>query len=124
MLCAKNGALPGRDFRFTEEVLEQIDRGIPTEQSLAVMRESGIDYLIGTPRKLLDEFQCELVDKDWQQVNESVDVKYLEKEGECYVLARSKSRMAKERAISKRKLRRYLDGLAKLQKTIATEIVL
>jgi hypothetical protein len=26
-------------------------------------------------------------------------VKYLEKEGECYVLARSKSRMAKERAI-------------------------
>ena len=93
-----------------------MDRGIPTEQALAAMRESGIHYLVGTPRKLLEEFQGELFDKDWQQVNESVYVKYLEKEGECYVLARSTSRMAKERAIRKRKLRRYVDGLARLQK--------
>ena len=93
-----------------------MDRGIPTEQSLTAMRESGIDYLVGTPRKLLDEFQGELIDKDWQRVNESVYVKHLEKEGECYVLALSKSRMEKERAIRKRKLRRYLDGLARLQK--------
>ena len=63
-----------------------MDRGIPTEQTLAAMRELGIDYLVGTPRKLLDEFQCELVDQDWQQVNESVRVKHLEKEGECYSL--------------------------------------
>ena len=92
-----------------------MDRGIPTEQTLAAMRELGIDYLVGTPRKLLDEFQCELVDQDWQQVNESVRVKHLEKEGECYVLACSKSRMMKERAIRQRKLRRYLEGLRKLQ---------
>ena len=92
-----------------------MDRGIPTEQALSAMRESRIDYLVGTPRKLLDKFQGELLDQDWQQVNESVVVKYLEKEGECYVLACSKSRLAKERAIRKRKLRRYLDGLAKLQ---------
>ena len=92
-----------------------MDRGIPTEQALSAMRESRIDYLVGTPRKLLDDFQGELLDQDWQQVNESVVVKYLEKEGECYVLACSKSRLAKERAIRKRKLRRYLDGLAKLQ---------
>jgi len=93
-----------------------MDRGIPTEQSLAAMRESGIDYLVGTPRKLLDEFESELIDKDWREVNESVYVKHIEREGECYVLALSKSRMAKERAIRKRKLRRYLDGLTKLQK--------
>jgi transposase len=93
-----------------------MDRGIPTEPSLKVMRESGIDYLVGTPRRLLDEFQNELLVQNWQQVNESVCVKYLEKEGECYVLALSKSRMAKERAIRKRKLRNYLDGLDKLRK--------
>jgi transposase len=93
-----------------------MDRGIPTEQALAAMRESGVDYLVGTPRKLLEEFQGELMNKNWQQVNESVYVKHLRKEGECYVLALSKSRMSKERAIRKRKLRRYLDGLAKLQK--------
>jgi hypothetical protein len=26
----------------------------------------GIDYLVGTPRRLLDKFQCELIDQDWQ----------------------------------------------------------
>lgn len=93
-----------------------MDRGIPTEHSLAAMRESGIDYLVGTPRKLLDEFQKELIDKEWQQVNESVRVKHLEKDGECYVLACSKNRMMKERAMRKRKLRHYLDGLSKLQR--------
>ena len=93
-----------------------MDRGIPTEQTLAMMREAGIDYLVGTPRRMLDEFQSELAEKDWQQANESVSVKYLEKDGECYVLARSKSRLAKERAMRQRKLRNYLDGLRKLQK--------
>ena len=92
-----------------------MDRGIPTEASLAAMRELGIDYLVGTPRRLLDKFQCEWIDQDWQQVNESVRVKHIEKEGECYVLACSKSRMMKERAMRHRKLRRYLEGLRKLQ---------
>jgi len=93
-----------------------MDRGIPTEHSLAAMRQSGVDYLVGTPRRLLDEFQNELIDQDWQRVNESVRVKHFEKEDECYVLASSKSRMMKERAMRKRKLRKYLDGLAKLKK--------
>jgi len=93
-----------------------MDRGIPTESSLAAMRTSGIDYLVGTPRRLLDEFQNELVDQGWEQVNDSVRVKHLEKDGECYVLARSTSRMMKERAMRKRKLRHYLEGLGKLRR--------
>lgn len=93
-----------------------MDRGIPTEHSLAAMRQSGIGYLVGTPRRLLDEFQDKLIGQDWQHVNESVRVKHLEKNGECYVLACSKSRMMKERAMRKRKLRKYLEGLAKLKK--------
>ena len=92
-----------------------MDRGIPTERSLAVMRESEIDYLVGTPRRLLDEFQGELSEKDWQQVNDSVRVKYIKKDGEYYVLARSEARMAKERAMRKRKLRRFIEGLRKLK---------
>ena len=92
-----------------------MDRGIPTEHSLAVMRESGIDYLVGTPRRLLDEFQSELSERNWQQVNRSVRVKHIETDGECYVLARSEARLVKERAIRKRKLRKYLDGLKKLK---------
>jgi len=93
-----------------------MDRGIPTERSLAAMRQSCVDYLVGTPRRLMDEFQDELIDQDWQHVNESVRVKHLEADGECYVLACSKSRMMKERAMRKRKLRKYMDGLAKLKR--------
>jgi hypothetical protein len=44
-----------------------------------------------------------------------VRVKHIEKDGECYVLACSKSRMMKERAMRHRKLRRYLEGLRKCQ---------
>jgi len=92
-----------------------MDRGIPTESVLDYMRENEIDYLVGTPRKLLDEFQKELAVKDWHDVNDSVRIKYVEKDGECYVLARSKDRMAKERSMRKRKLRNYLEGLEKLK---------
>ncbi|MBN1766065.1 MAG: IS1634 family transposase [Sedimentisphaerales bacterium] len=93
-----------------------MDRGIPTEATLEYMRHNDIGYLVGTPRKLLDEFQQKLSVKDWQDVNDNVRIKHLDKDGECYILARSKSRKAKERAIRQRKLRRYLDGLEKLRK--------
>ncbi len=93
-----------------------MDRGIPTEESLSLMRETGVEYLVGTPRKLLDEFQPQLLEVDWQEVNESVRVKTVTDQGETYVLACSQSRRAKERAMRKRKIRDYLTGLEKLQK--------
>lgn len=92
-----------------------MDRGIPTEAVLEYMRDNDIGYLVGTPRKLLDEFQKELSVKNWHDVTDSVRIKYIDKEGECYVLAQSKDRMAKERAMRKRKLRNYLEGLEKLK---------
>lgn len=92
-----------------------MDRGIPTEATLKFMRKNNISYLVGTPRRQLDDYSSELSEKDWEQVNSSVHVKYIEKEGECYVLARSRDRMQKERAMRKRKLRKYLDGLEKLK---------
>ena len=55
----------------------------------------------------LDEFQERLLDVDWQPANESVRVKYVTDLDETYVLACSKSRMAKECAMRKRKLRAY-----------------
>ena len=109
-LLAKIESMYGKSRR-----LWLMDRGIPTEAVLADMRRSGIDYLVGTPRNMLDHFQKELSLQDWQNVNDSVRVKHLEKDGENYVLARSKSRMAKERAMRKRKLRNYLEGLEKLK---------
>jgi hypothetical protein len=93
-----------------------MDRGIPKEETLAVMRNSGVDYLVGTPRKLLDSFEESLLNTPWHQARTDVHVKSIKAEGETYVLAKSKARMQKERGIRHRKLRQYLSGLAKLAK--------
>jgi len=93
-----------------------MDRGIPTEDVLSQMREEGIQYLVGTPRAMLDKFQDKLIDLDWKQANDNVEVKLLAEDNELYVMAKSKDRRAKERAMRKYRLRRYLAGLARLRK--------
>jgi len=93
-----------------------MDRRIPTEQTLSQMRDENIQYLVGTPRATLNKFEDRLVDLDWKQANDNVAVKLLAEDNELYVLAKSKDRRAKERAIRKYKLRKYLHGLAKLRK--------
>ena len=93
-----------------------MDRGIPTEQVLSDMRDEGIHYLVGTPRAMLNKLQDRLVDLDWKQANENIVVKLLVDDNELYVLAKSRDRRAKEQAIRKHKLRKYLRGLATLRK--------
>jgi transposase len=93
-----------------------MDRGIPKEDTLNLMRNTGVNYLVGTPRKLLESFEQSLLQTQWQQARGEVYVKSIKDQGETYVLAKSKARMQKERAIRHRKLRTYLRGLGKLQK--------
>ncbi len=93
-----------------------MDRGIPTEDVLAQMRDENIQYLVGTPRVMLNKLEGKLLDVDWKQANDNVAVKLLAQDNELYVLAKSKDRKAKERAIRKYKLRKYLLGLEKLRK--------
>jgi hypothetical protein len=52
----------------------------------------------------LSQFEAELCTRDWQKIRKSVEVKCVEREGQSYVLARSKQRRAKERAIRRRQL--------------------
>jgi transposase len=92
-----------------------MDRGIPTEDVLSQMRDENIHYLVGTRRDMLTKLEDKLVDLDWKAANNNVDVKLLAEDKELYVLAKSKDRRAKERAMRKYKLRRYLSGLAKLR---------
>ena len=94
-----------------------MDRGIPTEDVLSQMRDENINYLVGTPRAMLAKLEDKLVDLDWKQANENVAVKLLAEDNELYVLAKSKDRRAKERAMRKYRLRKYLAGLAKLRKS-------
>jgi transposase len=93
-----------------------MDRGIPTDQVLSEMRQSDppVCYLVGTPKGRLTKLEKILLGLPWQTVREGVDVKLLPQEQELYVLARSRARINKERAIRRRKLKRLWRRLAEL----------
>jgi transposase len=84
-----------------------MDRGIPTEEILAEMRQADppISYLVGTPKGRLSKLEKALLGLPWQTVRQGVDVKLLPKEQELYVLAQSHARIHKERAMRRRKLK-------------------
>src|SRR6201997_5183762 len=84
-----------------------MDRGIPTEEVLAEMRQADppVSYLVGTPKGRLSKLEQDLLGQPWQAVREGVDVKLLPQEQETYVLAQSHARINKERAMRRRKLK-------------------
>jgi len=93
-----------------------MDRGIPTEETLAQMRSSQppIHYLVGTPKGRLSKLEKAFVDRPWEAVRESVDVKLLDQQGELYVLARSQGRVHKERSMRRRRLKKLWKRLQEL----------
>src|SRR5436853_6916580 len=94
-----------------------MDRGIPTEEQLKEMREatSPVAYLVGTPRRRLGKLEKQFLERPWGQVQESVEVKLLPREGELNILARSEGRRQKEHAIRQRRLKRLWARLRELQ---------
>jgi transposase len=84
-----------------------MDRGIPTEEVLAEMRQADppVSYLVGTPKGRLSKLEKALLGLPWQAVRQGVDVKLLPQEQELYVLAQSHARIHKERAMRRRKLK-------------------
>src|SRR5436305_9669846 len=84
-----------------------MERGIPTEDVLASMRQSDppVSYLVGTPKGRLTKLEKSLVGLPWQKVRPGIDVKLLAEGAELYVLAQSQSRVGKERAMQRRQLK-------------------
>jgi hypothetical protein len=81
-----------------------MDRGVPTEEVLAEMRAGALSG--GHAKGALDTFGEALIAQPWQQARPEVQVKLLAQEGELYVLAQSRDRVAKERAMRRRQLKR------------------
>jgi transposase len=84
-----------------------MDRGIPTEAVLAEMRAANppVHYVVGTPKRRLTRLEQDLLAKPWQAARPGVQVKLLPQDGELYVLAESRDRVAKERAMRRRQLK-------------------
>lgn len=91
-----------------------MDRGIPTDEVLEYMRQENIGYLVGTPRGRLTKMEADFLDKPWQEVRPEVLVKLHQEDGDTYVMARSRDRQGKERAMRQRQLKNYRDRLKEL----------
>ena len=98
------------------------DRGIVSEENLAAIRKRGGQYLVGTPRSQMKQFEEELLKDDWTQVRPEVEVKKvaIPQGEETYILCRTAGRKEKEKAIRNRFSTRMEDALRRLANTIAT----
>src|SRR5712672_2797504 len=98
-----------------------MDRGIVSEENLAAIRKRGGQYLVGTPRSQMKQFEAELLKDDWKQVRPEVEVKQakLSQGEETYILCRTTGRKEKEKAIRQRFSNRMEEALRRLQTTIA-----
>lgn len=94
-----------------------MDRGIPTEDVLAEMRQSNppVHYLVGTPKGRLSRLETALLDKPWHGARPGVQVKLLAQDGEIYIFAESRNRVAKERAMRRRRLKKLWRRLGALR---------
>jgi transposase len=98
------------------------DRGIVSEENLLAIRRRGGQYLVGTPRSQMKQFEEELLKDDWTQVRPEVEVKKLSipQGAETYILCRTAGRKEKEKAIRNRFSSRMEDALKRLAGTIET----
>jgi transposase len=97
-----------------------MDRGIPTEATLAEMRDPSrqMFYLVGTSKGKIKQHEKKWLDLPWQKVRDSVEVKLFKQDDELYVLAKSEGRQRKENAIRRKRLARLLRKLRAMRHSL------
>jgi transposase len=97
------------------------DRGVVSEENLVAIRKRGGQYLVGTPRSKLKQFEQELLKDDFEKIRPEVEVKQMRIPGgeETYILCRTAGRKEKEKAIRSRFVAKIEKALTGLEKRIA-----
>jgi len=97
------------------------DRGVVSEENLAAIRKRGGEYLVGTTRSKLKQFEAELLKDDFEKIRPDVEVKQIQILGweETYILCRTEGRKEKEKAIRSRFVAKIEKALTGLEKRIA-----
>jgi len=98
------------------------DRGIISEDNLKALRKRDGQYLVGTPRAKLKQFEKQLLDGEWEKIRPDVEVQRVTTPSgdETYILCRSTARKAKETAIRNRVSTSMEKTLGQLEKRIAS----
>ena len=94
-----------------------MDRGMVSEENLALMKSEGRQYIMGAPKSMLKQYEQELVADDWQSVHEGLEVKMVSAPDgdETFILCRSRERGEKEKAMHQRFENRIEEGLVRLR---------
>lgn len=106
-----------------------VDRGMVSECNLDAMRARGAAYLVGTPRSMLNKYEKDLLDKNWETIESGIEVRIVDspfedEEGEQYsekemfILCRSQARIQKDRAIVEKAAEHLEKELLKMEKQI------
>lgn len=98
-----------------------MDRGIVSEANLAAIRKREGQYLVGTPRSKMKEFEPRLKEESgWEQVRDEVQVKLIPIPGgqETFILCKTEGRQKKEQAIRERFTQRIESALANLAQQV------
>jgi Transposase DDE domain len=99
-----------------------MDRGMISDDALTFLSAPGRRYLLATKRPALTAFHAELSSPGWQRLPDNPDVlvKLLQRDEVHYLLARSKPRRLKERAIRRRQRRGLAKALKKLHARVTS----
>jgi transposase len=94
-----------------------MDRGMVSEENLKYLRARGGQYIVGTPKAMLRQFEQHLTEQNWTAAQEGVEVKLVPgPDGEeTFILARSADRRAKEQAMHEKFTARLEEGLKKME---------
>ena len=94
-----------------------MDRGVPTDETLKQMRESGYRYLVGARRGHVKDIGDRLDKAEWEEVQKGISVKVVRADGEggmpgdTFVLTRSEARSLKETSMRVKKIRGAMKAL-------------
>lgn len=121
------------DVTTVEEIVEKIeseygksdrvwvmDRGMVSRDNVAFLNEEGRRYILGTSKNDLKRYERELLEKNWEQVHEGLEVRRVpspEGSDEVFILCRSAQRAQKEKAMHDKFADRIQKGLEAMQKS-------
>jgi transposase len=110
-----------------------LDRGMVSEENLALLRRRGAAYIVGTPRSMLKKCEQALLNPNWEEVEPGIEVQCVtlppgeDENGEPdpgaeerFLLCRSRQRVEKDKAIVAKAAERLEKELMKLKAGIDT----
>lgn len=96
-----------------------MDRGMASEGNVEYLQQGGRRYIIGTPKSMLKRFARQLIEGDWSQIRDGLEVRFCPAPGgkEVFILCRSAQRREKEHAMHDRFERRIEEGLRRIEES-------